>query len=177
MVNDVRFFVLLVAAGLVSCADDPRELIIEGNRHLDLGDSDRARAQFASALDQLPEAPSEERYAARLGMIEAFALLEPERCVREFLVLAREQNPGPEVYSRIVRSLASENRFVEALTLLEHGLSVDPENAKLAKLLERIGGLHDEFVANRGQSDEAALAIHKRLRTLGYVGSAPKRKE
>ena len=170
--NTVRCFLISVSFAFVSCADDPRVLIDEGNRDLNTGRLERAHSRFASALEGLPEGESRMRDEARLGLCEALATLDPSRCKTEFLALARERSTSTAAYSSVVSTLVDERHFEEAIAILEFGLTQRPDDPKLRGLVDQVGGLHDAFLANAGQTDEQAAEAKARLRGLGYTGEA-----
>ncbi len=161
--NRIALLTLLLLP-LAACggSGDSRSLISEGNTKLNSADYAGAVASFDSAIASLTAADEALRQDAVLGKCEALAHVDGAKSQTEFLALADQGGIDYSSYNRVAVALTSAAQFEQAVAVLTHGMEKFPEEAKFAKLRDKIG----DAAKNAGNS-----AAMEALAGLGYVGN------
>jgi hypothetical protein len=142
----------------------PAEEVAEGYRALGSEDHAQALASFESALERIgADAAHPEFLAAKLGSIEAWTAINPERAKDEFLELARSQpsRVTDRDFSLVGSRLGEAGGFEQAIDVVSAGIEAHPESPHLIALRDKLG---DQATA---AGSEGALET---LRGIGYLG-------
>ena len=162
----VRCFAFLALLVLAACGESatPAEEVAEGYRALGSEDHAHALESFESALRQIgADTAHPEFLAAKLGTVEAWTAINPERAKDEFLELTRSQpsRVTDRDFSLVGSRLGEAGGFEQAIDVVSAGIEAHPESPHLIALRDKLG---DQA---RATGSEDALEA---LRGIGYLG-------
>ena len=151
---------LALTLPLTACSSgsDPKALTDEGQRALGQSDHAAALASFEGALASMGTDSHPQYMRAKLGAVEALAVIDPARAQTEFLALATAAGLGANDYNSAAGWLASSHNFEQSLEVVHAGLEAFPEHAALEAVLAR--------VVEASQDDPA---LQSKLQGLGYL--------